>query len=260
MFNRAVEDEIIIYNPFDKLSTAVKVERNWHYVTQNEYLSLMEFATENLKPLIALCRLAGLRRGEALNLEWCDIDWNHNRIRIIAKEDWQPKDKEPRIVPMCPELQAILSKVYSDAQDGSNKVVSEIIVNNIWRDFQVLRRRAGVVKYSKPFHTLRKSCIRDWAESYPAHVVKEWAGHSSLDVTDKYYLQVPESEYDRASNTGLWSKVTQKVTQLNDSDQNEEKSNVDDLSQPIGYNKDTKKAGDGIRTHDIQLGKLTFYH
>ena len=110
---------------------------------------------------------------------------NHNRILIIAREDWQPKEKERRIVPMCPELQAILSKVYSDAEAGSNKVVSEIIVSNIWRNFQVLCRRAGVAKYSKPFHTLRKSCIRDWAENYPAHVVKEWAGHSSLDVTDK---------------------------------------------------------------------------
>jgi hypothetical protein len=137
---------------------------------------------------------------------------------------------------------------------ASNKIVREIIVSNIWRNFQVLCRRAGVVKYSKPFHTLRKSCIRDWAENYPALVVKEWPGHSSPDVTDKYYLQVPESEYDRPSNTGLWSKVTQST----DSDQNKRDTIQHDLSQPIGYNEDTTKAGDGIRTHDIQLGKFLF--
>jgi len=34
IFNRAVDDDIIIiYNPFDRLSSTVKVERNWHYVT-----------------------------------------------------------------------------------------------------------------------------------------------------------------------------------------------------------------------------------
>ena len=39
-----------------------------------------------------------------------------------------------------------------------------------------------------------------------------------------------------------------------------EKASADDLSQPIGYNEDAKKAGEGIRTLDVQLGKLTFYH
>ena len=32
------------------------------------------------------------------------------------------------------------------------------------------------------------------------------------------------------------------------------------LPKSLSNNESTTKAGDGIRTHDIQLGKLTFYH
>ena len=31
-------------------------------------------------------------------------------------------------------------------------------------------------------------------------------------------------------------------------------------SQPAASQELTEKAGDGIRTHDVQLGKLAFYH
>jgi integrase len=260
MFNRAVDDDIIIYNPFDRLSSAVKVERDWHYVTREEYEKMMRFAPMKFRLLISLCRLAGLRRGEALNLRWYDIDWEHNRVRIIAKEEWLPKDREKRIVPVCPELQSILLGAYDEAEAGSSKVIKKVVVKNIWRDTQVLFCKAGVVPYSRPYHSLRKSCARDWAERYPAHVVKEWMGHSSFDTTDKYYLQVPESEYMRASDNNFWKNVTQNVTQNADLSRNEKEIGGSDFSQPIGYNKDTRKAGERIRTADVQLGKLTFYH
>ena len=73
------------------------------------------------------------------------------------------------------------------------------VLRNVWRDFQVLAKRAKVKPYSKPLHSLRKSCITDWAAKFPAHVVKEWAGHADIRTTLKYYLKVSESEYDKAA-------------------------------------------------------------
>jgi len=153
-----------------------------------------------------------------------------------------------------------LLEAYDEAEAGSSKVIKKVVVKNIWRDIQVLFHKSDVDPYSRPTHSLRKSCVRDWAERYPAHVVKEWMGHSSFDTTDKYYLQVPESEYKKASDNNFWKNVTQNVTQNTNLSQNDEEIKRSDLSQVIGYNEHTKKAGDGIRTHDIQLGKLTFYH
>jgi hypothetical protein len=57
--------------------------------------------------------------------------------------------------------------------------------------------------YPKPLHTLRKSCITDWASRHPGHVVKQWAGHSDMDTTEQYYLQVSEAEYEQAAATPM---------------------------------------------------------
>ena len=42
---------------------------------------------------------------------------------------------------------------------------------NISRDFTALCSPAGVKRYAKPFHTLRKTCLTDRARQFPAHVV-----------------------------------------------------------------------------------------
>jgi integrase len=260
IFNQAVDDDVLLYNPFDRLSVAVKIERDWHYVSCEEFNKMVDAALPKIRMLLALCRLAALRRGEALDLHWTDIDFEHNRLTVIAKEDWQPKDKDKRIIPICPELQRVLLDAFNAAVPGQVKIIDGVIVKNLWRDINVLCRRAEVEPYKKPLHTLRKSCILDWAGKFPAHVVKEWAGHSSMDTTDKYYLQVPKSEYDRAATNSFWEKVTQEVTQNGVFDQNQAQKEKPESLQVPDNKRDMKKAGERIRTVDVQLGKLAFYH
>jgi integrase len=96
-----------------------------------------------------------------------------------------------------------------EQSQDKKRIIEGIVTVNLWRDFNMLCRQAEIESYRKPFHTLRKSCITDWALSYPAHVVKQWAGHASLDTTDRYYLQVPESEYNRTSRCSFWGQVSE---------------------------------------------------
>ncbi len=70
-----------------------------------------------------------------------------------------------------------------------------------------------VFSYHKPLHTLRKSCITDWAGQYPMHVVKEWAGHANIATTQQFYLKVQDSDYERAATSSFWKKVTENVTE-----------------------------------------------
>ena len=55
---------------------------------------------------------------------------------------------------------------------------------------------AGIDRYAKIHHTLRKNAEMDWAGKYPQHVASEWAGHSIL-VSAAHYLRVPEELYNR---------------------------------------------------------------
>ncbi len=257
ILNHALADDLVLFNPFDRLSTTTPVARDWPYVAPEEFACLVEATpTISWRLLLALARLAALRRGEALNLPWDKIDWSASRLEIISREDWDVKDKQSRIVPVCPELRELLLTAFEGANEGEPRVIPAegINVRNIWRDFGVLCKRAGVPRYSKPIHSLRKSCIRDWAARHPAHVVKEWAGHSDLNTTDRYYLQVPESEYVRAARTRLAPVVTQPVTQpgKNEAESNTKK-NADE-SQVSASQELSETAGERIRTADVQLG------
>ena len=43
------------------------------------------------------------------------------------------------------------------------------------------------------WHDLRHTCISQWLEDgHPMHEVSRWAGHSSLNFTDRVYTHVAE--------------------------------------------------------------------
>jgi hypothetical protein len=169
-----------------------------------EFAKLMAAAKPAWRLLFGLARWAALRLEEALELPCRKVDLPKRRLTVISRDDdseaggFTVKDKDARVVPIGPELYGLLR----DALDPDADLVipqGAVVYSNVWRDFQVIATRAGVARYKKPIHSLRKSCITDWAAGFAAHVVKEWAGHADIRTTLQYYLKVSESEYDRAA-------------------------------------------------------------
>ena len=249
MFNRAVDDDLILYNPFDRMTGGLPaIEKDWHYVNPDELQRLiMACPNQAWKTLLSLCRLAGLRQGEALSLQWKDVDLDKGRLLI-----WAQKTKRRRIVPISPELRPMLQDALEAAADDEPLVVPGIVAQNVWRDFGVIRKKAGIPEYSKWCHTLRKNRESDWmAAGFPFHVVVEWMGHSD-EVARQHYLRVNEADLDAASRTQIGSNLTQLLTQLYVSEPSVEQESE---PQTLKLEDFRKKAGDGIRTHDVQLGK-----
>jgi len=208
LFNRAIEDDILLTNPFEKLSRAVRVRKDWSYMGLIEFSQLLDACpNRGWRMLLALCRLAGLRQAEALNLTWREVDWDHNTLAV-----WAPKTDYSRIVPICPELLPLLEAAFESAKEGETKIVVGLTVKNLWRDFQVIRKRAGVPRYKKWCHTLRKNREYDWSEKFPSHVVAEWMGHSP-DVAHKHYLRVHDRNIEAATTTPIDNKLAQKAAQ-----------------------------------------------
>jgi integrase len=259
IFNRAVADDLLEYCPFDRLGSTPLVSRDWHYVSPEEFTKLMEAARSPVwRLLLGLGRWAALRRGEALNLRWRNIDWANNRLRVISQDDWDVKDKDARIVPICPELHQLLLAAFDQAAEGEERVipVGGISIKNFSRDFGFLCKRAGVDRYAKPLHTLRKSCITDWAQHFPAHVVKQWAGHSDLDTTDRYYLQVSEAEYERAAARRMSQSTTQLPTQLAEKQANSAEPKNGEHCQPSTTQELPRTQADDMSDQDVKLMQL----
>ncbi|MCP4711769.1 MAG: tyrosine-type recombinase/integrase [Planctomycetes bacterium] len=163
--------------------------------------TMIFYDTDPETGILALGRYAGLRRSEALYLRWNQIDWDKLRLTVISTDDFTVKDKEPRTIPIMPELREVLERQLSNPERDFERVIPTGSINtkNITRDFTVLCQRANVMRYHKPLHTLRKTCITWWARSFPQHVVSCWAGHSDESTTTEYYCQVSEQEYDKAA-------------------------------------------------------------
>lgn len=83
---------------------------------------------------------------------------------------------------------AVVGQVYVIVHDREGRKGQRVKRQNIWRDFQVIRRRAGVPACS--MHDLRKSYCTNLSGAVPMHVVQELAGHSDIRTTREYYVKV----------------------------------------------------------------------
>ena len=207
IFSHALRDDLILYNPFDRLKgTAPEPDKDWKYVTHEELGRLLDASpSQGWRTLIALCRLTGLRRGEALELLWSAIDWQEHRLTVVAQ-----KTGRRRIVPIQPKLYTLLLQAFESATEGDERVCP-ISRHCLWRNFQTIRRCAGLEKWKDAFQVMRRNCETDWAQEYPQYAVSCWIGHD-IRVSARHYLQVPQELYDLASAANSVQTATKTAT------------------------------------------------
>ena len=207
MLNYAVRDDLILFNPFDRLKgNAAEPDKDWKYISLEELDKLLDTCPNmGWKMLIALCRLAGLRRGEALELTWSDIDWQKHCFIVIAQ-----KTGRRRVVPIEPKLYQLLLDVFEQAQENENRICP-VSRHGLWRNFQVYRKRAGLEKWKDAFKVMRRNCETDWAQKYPQYAVSAWIGHN-IQVSARHYLQIPQELYDKVAATNLAPTATKTAT------------------------------------------------
>lgn len=199
----AASEAYDIGNPFTVVKLGKPKARQWTKVTGETFWKLYNAAPDGWKVLLALCRLAGLRRSDAMALRWSQVKMTEGILDFV-----QVKTGIRCRPPICPELGTILSKLPRPMQiGGEDFVVPRMYVGNEGRDFRVICKAAGVTAYRDPLHTLRKSCIDDWAKAgYPANVVKEWAGHADIKTTLTYYATVEARDVRRAVMTPMFGQ------------------------------------------------------
>jgi integrase len=226
VFNLAIDPRGYLFegqNPFRKIKQRKYCPKPIRYVSPQEFRSLCASAT-NLwwKALLSVAYTTGARIGEILNLTWADLDFETNQIRIARKQEgegsptWEPKDREGRVLPTPPEVMQLLADLQASSTEGCPYVLvpperwehiqrlrengtwteTQFLINNLNRNLAVLRRRAGVAKFT--YHDLRRSCLTNWARFLPTHVVQKLAGHSDIKTTQTYYLAVQEDDLEKA--------------------------------------------------------------
>ena len=128
----------------------------------------------------------GMRLGEALNMRYDDINYSSNLISI-----WFNKADRPRSIPMTTRVKAILQRKQLTASSIKVFGLKKDRAEWAWR---CVREQLGL-KHDKEFviHALRHTCATRLVNAgIDIYTVKEWLGHSSIQVTERYSHLSPD--------------------------------------------------------------------
>jgi len=132
----------------------------------------------HLKAMILLGLDSGMRRGEILTLEWQDIDFDVDIIKILGTHT---KTQKKRSVPMTKRTRAELLALANFGTDG--KIFP---FNDFKRSWATALRVAGIDGLT--FHDLRRTFVtRLQTGGVSIGIAAELAGHSRLETTQKHY-------------------------------------------------------------------------
>ena len=201
-FNAAVRSGLIDENPFaDQASTIQANPERFHFVTRETIEKVIDACPDaEWLLIVALARFGGLRiPSEALALQWSDIDWENDRIRVPSPKTEHHDGKASRTIPLFPELKPYLEDAFELAKDGAIQVITRYhnASQNLGTMFVRIIGRAGVDRWPKVFQNLRSSRETELAETFPLHVVTTWIGNTEA-VAAKHYLQVTSEHFHRA--------------------------------------------------------------
>jgi integrase len=196
MLNRAVELGLISENPIVKIKKIKGPSRKpVEFLTKEQVSSLLRNSSPTYRPIFYTYLNTGMRREELVNLEWSDIDWHNNQIRILNKEKkrYHPKGQKERFIPIKDDLIAILKQRKKKAngsyvfgtKDGKPRH------NNILRELKRAAKRAGIEDIT--IHMLRHTFASHLVMAgVDLQTVQKLLGHSSITTTMIYAHLAPD--------------------------------------------------------------------
>ena len=108
---------------------------------------------------------------------------------------------EQRMVPITPDLMQLMQDRFHQCAEGEQLLVAIRGQGRISRQVGAICARAGVQPWARLWQTLRSSCEKEWAMSFPQYAVSKWIGHS-ITVSGRHYANdVPDELFDLAAVT-----------------------------------------------------------
>ena len=188
IFTKAYNNKIIDFNPMLAV-TRPKYESKEKIAIDKSTINKIKIAIKNtdIENLVLFCLYQGTRIGEALALNYEDIDFNKNKI-TINKTNYKehigtPKTKKSnRIIPLFERTKQILN------YNGVGKIFN-INYNTAFKHFNKILKENNLKDIT--FHTLRHCFVSECNElGINQKQISLWVGHSSTKITDQVYTHI----------------------------------------------------------------------
>jgi integrase len=179
-FNFAVKRGYATDNPADKTDKAKEPSGDVGILSVSEAARLLECATPEVLPYIALGLFAGLRRAEIQRLDWAEVDFGSGLIKVKAEKS---KTAQKRFVTIQPNLKEWLLPV----RKHRGRIAAENF--EFRKQLDDARAAAGITEW--PDNALRHS----FASYHLAHFKNAAAtamecGHHDSRITYRHYREL----------------------------------------------------------------------
>jgi integrase len=179
LFSYAVEHGYATSNPAEKTAKAKVVDSPPGILTVQQTARLLEAASRELLPYVAIGAFAGLRRAELERLDWSDVTFDGEQLIEVTAQ--KSKTARRRFVKIQPNLREWLIPV----RKHSGKVTPD----NFPKRFDAAREAAGITKW--PDNALRHS----FASYHLAHFKDAAAlalemGHTDSGMIFNHYREL----------------------------------------------------------------------
>lgn len=164
----------------------------------------------DILPMVVFVANTGCRKGEALAIEWKNVDLKKRMVNFWPSEEWQPKDNEPREVPIGDALLELLKKLPKRGRYVFPASHGDRYVEWPRRYFDRARKAA---KLTGGPHTLRHTYATHFLKAVPdLYLLSKVLGHSH-ERTTRIYAHLLPDHLAKARNAVNFAPPVQNLVQ-----------------------------------------------
>ena len=182
-FNRAILDDLIRKNPFNRKYKFQKKNYSVRYLTKIMEKKLYKAAPSHFIPILDVALNTGLRRTNIIQLKWSNINLDFRIIELLEN-----KGNKHIKLPINDKLMEVFNSLdktseYVFINPDTNKPYSQTVFTRLWND---IRTKAGLGGDFR-FHDLRHTVGTRLAEKrVPVNIIKEVMAHTDISTTQRY--------------------------------------------------------------------------
>ena len=192
--------ELVPKNPFEQVTKGSMINKSReHYVSLDVYKNVLEHcANQTERTLLALYRIGGLRRGEAFEARWEDVDWDGDRMKVRSPKTGRA-GKDYRVIPLFALLKEELEKLHREARrPKTGLIVEDVALTQVDFAIRGAIARSGEPIWERLWQNLRASRANEIYRKYGEVKESLWIGHTER-VARNHYLHLLESDYAEAA-------------------------------------------------------------
>lgn len=188
-YNIMINEELIDINPTNKIEKLNEDNRRHRYLSKDEWKKLRDVLPTEIKSIVIVALLSGLRKDNVLKLSWEQIDMNLRTIELLKQEN---KGKKVIKHPISNLLYNVL--IQLEPKDKGYVFINPktgLPYTNIRKSFATALKQAGIEGFR--FHDLRRT-FGTWLheEGVSIRTIQDLLGHSAISTTELYLCLVPE--------------------------------------------------------------------